>query len=65
MELLIILTDITETFYSSMGALTTWLQTDIEIPGIITASPLEMLTSWVSLSILVLAILIKKLVPVA
>lgn len=65
MEIIETLIDATAAFFTSFGALTTWFETDIEIPGIITASPLDMLLSWPTLSIIVLAVIIKKLVPVA
>ena len=56
---------LTETFYETMGSLWTWLSTDIEIPGIITATPIEMMFSWVSLGVILLAIMIKQLVPLS
>lgn len=52
-----------ETFYTTMGFLWDWLSTDIEIPGILTASPIDMMFSWVSLGVILVAIIIKKVVP--
>jgi hypothetical protein len=60
-----IIIGLTETFYLTMGFVWTWLSTDIEIPGILTATPIEMMFSWVTLSIILGAILIKKLVPLS
>jgi hypothetical protein len=53
---------LTETFFITMGSLWTWLSTDIDF-GIIIASPIDIMFSWVSLSVILVAIVIKKVVP--
>lgn len=57
-----VLFDLTLTFYSTMGDLWEWFSSDIELLGL-TFTPFDIIFSWATLGAIILAVLVKKVVP--
>ena len=57
-----ILFDLTESFYSTTQSLWKWFSSDITLIGI-TFSPFDIIFSWGTLIVIILAVITKKLVP--
>jgi hypothetical protein len=57
-----ILFDFTELFYYTTEQLFDWFSTDIEILDM-TFSPFDIIFSWATLVVIIVAVLAKKLVP--
>jgi hypothetical protein len=54
--------DFTLDFYNVMESLWEWFSTDIELLGL-TFTPFDMIFNWITLSAIIIAVLIKKVVP--
>ena len=57
-----ILFDLTTSFYSVMTSLFTWFADDINLIGI-TFSPFDIIFNWITLSAILIAVMVKNLVP--
>lgn len=59
-----LLFEFSTSFYSTMESLYIWFSTDITLLDI-TFCPFDIIFSWGTLSVILLAVMVKKLVPVA
>jgi hypothetical protein len=57
-----VLFDFTISFYQTTSSLWNWFSTDINLLGL-TFSPFDMIFSWATLVVIILAVLAKKVVP--
>lgn len=62
MNPLLILYELTESFYQTMSSLFQWFSTNITLLGI-TFTPFQVIFSWATLGIILVAVLVKQLVP--
>jgi len=60
-----VLFDYTLSFYSTMNNLWEWFSKPISIIGLPTFTPFDIIFSWGTLALIILAVLIKKVVPAA
>jgi hypothetical protein len=60
-----ILFDFTESFYSTTQSLFNWFSNDITILGFSPFSPFDIIFSWATLGIIIVAVFVKKLVPLS
>jgi hypothetical protein len=58
-----ILFEFTESFYSTTQSLFNWFNTDITIGTFPSFTPFEVVFSWATLSFILIAVIVKKLVP--
>jgi hypothetical protein len=59
-----ILFELTESFYGTTEALFNWFSDDITLIGI-TFSPFDIIFSWATLVVIIIAVMVKKLVPLS
>jgi hypothetical protein len=58
-----ILFDFTESFYSTTASLWNWFSSDISLFGFSPFSPFDIIFSWATLVVIIIAVMVKKLVP--